>query len=205
MLGFESVRKEGQLQIGVADESLSSFIKLVGSAHAASLPEEGRRNLSRSRIPFADPSAWFVAGVVKTLIDQLSEVGREQIGTILIDPIGPREVIRDLRVLRKEKTTSPMRFAAATPSSLLAVSCILYGLRGPSLVLLCSAREGIVVAAHTAHQWMLEGSANAVLLVSRPSFESARAVALTTTSDATAQVRRKSMSDFLCGRGLQAT
>ena len=69
----------------------------------------------------------------------------------------------------------------------------------------CSVREGILIAVDTAHQWMLEGSANVVLLVSRPSIEIARGVALTTTGDASAQVRLKSMCDFLRSRGFQAT
>jgi 3-oxoacyl-[acyl-carrier-protein] synthase II len=151
----------------------------------------------RRQIAFADPAAWFVAGAVESLLASMPSVSRHRIASILIDSFGPRNTLTDLRLGRVKGRISPMRFAAATPSAILAVSCIAFGLRGPALTLAGRVPELIGAAVIAAFAWLGDGVADAVILVSRSSETTVRGIALTLATESDPSLEGTSLASWL--------
>lgn len=184
------------------DQGISTYLGLhvIASAECLESPQKRLWHPHRALVPFADESAWFVAGAIDSLLGHLGSYQRDLVATILIDPVGPVRTLADLRGRRKDNQTSPMRFAAATPSAVLAVSCILFSLRGPALTLACPVEEAVHTVAAVATQWMRENAADAVIVASCPSLTSARSVAFRLSSDHGTRLDVEYVAGFLSGK-----
>src|SRR5262249_19152831 len=62
-----------------------------------------------------------------------------------------------------EGFSSPLRYPAANPGALLGVSCILFGLRGPTLNLIMPPADGVAPGLLAAAGWLQRGGAAHVI------------------------------------------
>ncbi|MBN1557749.1 MAG: hypothetical protein JW951_06345 [Lentisphaerae bacterium] len=156
------------------------------SRGAASEPDRSlfdRQVLSTVR--YADPAAWTVAAAVYAALapvrDRLEPL-IERTGIIGISARPPVEATAAIRQAAAEGFPSPLRYPAANPGSLIGVSCIAFGFRGPTLCLLMEPEPGVQTGLTAAGQWVARRAAEAVVLaVCRQEAEggaSARAVIL---------------------------
>jgi hypothetical protein len=158
----------------------------------------------RSQIPYADPAAWYLVAALEQLFSRLGELDRNRVGIVLIDDEGPSHVLSDLRARRLTRKMSPMRFPAATPSALLAVSCIVFKLRGPSMTLVCPIERGVPSALSAVRFWLDDCTCDVVILAARPTGTSARAIALANCEVLDQQGFEHSVTEYLSGRHVAA-
>jgi len=156
---------------------LISFCEVARSECSESAQQRLSPGL-RHKIAFADPAAWIVAGAVESLVGFVPKLNRDRAAIILIDSFGPVDTLAELRSGRTKGRVSPMRFAAAIPSAILAVSCIALGLRGPALTLTGEVPNSVEASVIAASTWLQDGVADVVILVTRDTPSSARCIAL---------------------------
>jgi 3-oxoacyl-(acyl-carrier-protein) synthase len=155
----------------------------------------------RNQVPYADPAAWYLVAALEQLLSPLESVDRDRIGIVLIDNEGPVQALSDLRARRLNRQVSPMRFPAATPSAVLAVSCIVFRLRGPSMTLVCSITRGVPAALAAAQRWFHDRTTDLVILASRPTATCARAAAIAPCEMADQYGVAGKLTEYLHGDG----
>ena len=113
-------------------------------------------------IRYADPAAWCVASAVGEAWENACEPeGGDDLGLIVIGAQGPQQALADVR-----KCVSPLRFPAANPGAVAAVSCISFGIRGPTLNLLMPTVSGLPIAATIARTWLANEVVRRVFIAS---------------------------------------
>src|SRR3569833_1409973 len=111
----------------------------------------------------ADASAWLVCDLVGRVLRDWTGP-REQVGVLGGSEYATGDTLRQVAVDVAKRAISPLRFVAASPGTLVGLSCLRYGLHGPSLLLTMPPADGVPVARVLAGRW-LTGAAPAVLLV----------------------------------------
>jgi hypothetical protein len=108
-------------------------------------------------VRYADPAAWVTATAIARAIAPVQEDTsreRDRIAVLVNSNHGPEETIAALARAAREGYSSPLRFPAGNPGSLVGVSCILMGFRGPTLNLLMPPAEGVAIVWFMAGQWL---------------------------------------------------
>ena len=117
-------------------------------------------------VRYADTAAWVTATAIARAIAPVAErVGpaRDRVGVVVTSEHGPEETIASLAQAAREGYSSPLRFPAGNPASLVGVACVLMGFRGPTLNLLMPPTEGLRVAVFMAECWLDAGTADFVV------------------------------------------
>ena len=111
----------------------------------------------RATVRYADPAAWTTATAVANALagaEELLARWKHEIGIIAISDQGPGETIAQVLAEGTKGFSQPMHYAAASPGTLVGVSCIAFGLRGPTMNLTMAPREGIPVALTLCAGWL---------------------------------------------------
>jgi hypothetical protein len=122
---------------------------------------------SRSVVRYADPAAWTTAAAVARAVKPVETIltaARDSVAVLVVSDDGPQEAMQALDDAARTGFSSPLRFPAANPGSLVGVSCILLGFRGPTLNLTMSPSEGSAVGLMLASQWLRRRVVDFVLL-----------------------------------------
>ena len=119
---------------------------------------------NRHRVAFADSASWSMVGAASQVLALVNDLDMNSVGNILISPNGPNETLDEIIEMVARGRVSPMRFPAATPSSLLAPTSIIFGLQGPSLNLVAHPDEAIPVVSSIAARWFANFHLEAVLI-----------------------------------------
>jgi hypothetical protein len=111
----------------------------------------------RATIRYADPAAWITANAVHFALagaqDILAEF-RHQIGIITVSDQGPASSMAKMQADGETGFSSPLHYAASGPWTLAGVSCIAFGLRGPTLNLTMEPRNGVPMALALCVGWL---------------------------------------------------
>jgi 3-oxoacyl-[acyl-carrier-protein] synthase II len=112
---------------------------------------------------FADLAAWTVLHSVESARTKAAEtIGAEvsgaDVGVIVVSEQATLETLRLCSADAAAGRISPQRFVAASPGTLVGVTCTRSGFTGPGLLLTMPADDGRTVAAELAREW-LEGPA----------------------------------------------
>jgi 3-oxoacyl-(acyl-carrier-protein) synthase len=114
---------------------------------------------------YADPVAWLVVDAVEAALRDAGDQVRAAVtetGVLSMSSEATRHTMRQLA--RSAGRVSPMKFAGASAGSITGVPCIVFGLRGPSLVLSMSPAAGRAVARLVARSWLAAGNCRYVVL-----------------------------------------
>lgn len=111
----------------------------------------------RATVRYADPAAWITATAVSLALtgseDLLAE-WRHQIGIIAVSDQGPGKSMESVQTAATTGFSSPLHYAASSPGTLVGVSCIAFGLRGPTLNLTMDPQDGLPVAINLCSAWL---------------------------------------------------
>ncbi|MGW5688849.1 beta-ketoacyl synthase N-terminal-like domain-containing protein [Nonomuraea sp. NPDC003754] len=142
----------------------------VAGHGAVTVEDPTTRSANRPSL-YADPVAWLTAAAVEAALGESGcgedvLAARNDVAVIVLTGSRP---LPTSRALATQATTrgrvSPLRFAGANPGILAGLTCIQWGLRGPSLVL-AAADDGTVDTALTvAESWLSSGQARYVIAV----------------------------------------
>ena len=111
----------------------------------------------RAIVRYADPAAWTTAAAVMSALagaEELLAQWRHEIGMIAISDQGPGGTMAEVLAEGSRGFSQPMHYAAASPGTLVGVSCIAFGLRGPTMNLTMAPRDGIPVALTLCAGWL---------------------------------------------------
>ncbi|PTL80869.1 coronafacic acid synthetase [Vitiosangium sp. GDMCC 1.1324] len=146
--------------------NLNPDILTVGGRGQASVGELGPRLTQvRRAVRYADPSSWAMANAVAGAIAAFQRpLDFNRVALVQLGLQGPSEAMAQVASSVEEGSVSPVRFPAASPSAAIALSCIAWGIRGPTLSLLQSLSQGLPVALALARGWLSRGQVEGVLL-----------------------------------------
>jgi hypothetical protein len=108
-------------------------------------------------VRYADPAAWVTATAIARALDPLKErvtAFKDRTGVIVTSDCGPIETMTAVAEATRQNFPSALRYPAANPGSLVGVSCIAFGFRGPTLCLLVSPSDGVPVGLLLAGRWL---------------------------------------------------
>lgn len=116
----------------------------------------------RATVRFADPAAWTTATAVAVAMagagDLLAE-WRHEIGMIAVSNQGPGGAMARVQTDATTGFSSPLHYAASSPGTLAGVSCIAFGLRGPTMNLTMAPRDGVPIAFAMCTGWLARKAA----------------------------------------------
>jgi hypothetical protein len=122
---------------------------------------------TRATVRFADPAAWTTATAVALALAGAGELlaeWRRQIGMIAISDHGPAAAMAKVQTDGATGFSSPLHYAASSPGTLVGVSCIAFGLRGPTMNLTMAPRDGVPVAMILCANWLARGAARFMIV-----------------------------------------
>lgn len=114
---------------------------------------------------YADPVAWAVLDFASTIIEELGDVERANVGLLAISDVCSLSTMRLLSDSSKNGKISPLRFAGANPGIIAGLTAIEYKLRGPSLVLTMSPERAVAVVLPVLKYWIEQNGVAKVILV----------------------------------------
>jgi hypothetical protein len=85
-------------------------------------------------------------------------------GVVVVSSHGPLETLRKVADDARAGFGSPLRYPASNPGSVAGVSCILFGLQGPTLNLLMKPAEGVPAGLLISSRWLDRGAAAYMVL-----------------------------------------
>jgi hypothetical protein len=135
----------------------SAEVVIAGSGEADAPQMELFSSIARSTVRYADPAAWITATAVSRAFKAAANaqnVSSHQIGLIVISDVGPGETMQNVAQAAVEGFSSPLRYPAANPGSLVGVSCIAFGFRGPTLNLTTPPADAVAVSLKIAAGWL---------------------------------------------------
>jgi hypothetical protein len=137
------------------------------------------------KLRYADAAAWTIKGATAAALTRLSDKidsVRDSVGLATSTNVGPRDTIADVARAARTGQCSPLRFAAANPGSVAAVTCVAFGFRGPTRNLLMPPAHAAPLLSMFAELWLGEKIAEVVLLstfaVGAPEVPAARCLVL---------------------------
>lgn len=143
--------------------------RLAVAGHGAvTVKDPAARSANRPSL-YADPVAWLVAAAVEAALEESGcredvLAARDDVAVIVLTGA---QALPTSRVLAAQAGTrgrvSPLRFAGANPGILTGLTCIQWGLRGPSLVLAAADDGTVDVALTVAESWLSSGQARYVI------------------------------------------
>jgi hypothetical protein len=136
--------------------NLDDFV-VAASGEADSYRPDLFEAKTRATVRFADPAAWTAATAVAVALagagDLLAE-WRHQIGMIAISDQGPAAAMAKVQADGTTGFSSPLHYAASSPGTLVGVSAIAFGLRGPTMNLTMAPLNGVPVALILCAGWL---------------------------------------------------
>jgi len=147
--------------------SALSKLTVVGSGETGSSQREMFDARVRATVRYADPAAWTTASAVKIAFagaEELLSESRHEIGMIAISDEGPGEAMAEVLEEGTKGFSMPMHYAAASPGTLAGVSCIAFGLRGPTMNLTMTPQDGIPVALTLCAGWLARKAARFMIV-----------------------------------------
>ncbi len=133
----------------------------LGVAH---LSEVDRRLLRSTKIRFVDPASLLVAIAVEKCLKD-TKLDHESVGIIATSQLSTISTFQKVYEESKTSIVSPLKFSAASPGTLAGLSCILFGLRGPSIHFTMPVNESSLQTSRSlANIWKAEGQAQSVIL-----------------------------------------
>jgi hypothetical protein len=124
----------------------------------------------RATVRFADPAAWTTATAVAVAMagvgDLLAE-WRHEIGMIAVSDQGPGAAMARTQADGTTGFSSPLHYAASSPGTLAGVSCIAFGLRGPTLNLTMAPRDGVPIALAMCAGWLKRKAARLIVVATQ--------------------------------------
>jgi hypothetical protein len=140
---------------------------VVGSGEAGSSQRDLFDARVRAIVRYADPAAWTTAAAVANALSGAGELlaeWRHEIGMIAISDQGPGETMAQVLAEGTRGFSLPMHYAAASPGTLVGVSCIAFGLRGPTMNLTMTPRDGTPVALTLCAGWLERKAAKFIVV-----------------------------------------
>jgi hypothetical protein len=116
----------------------------------------------RATVRYADPAAWTTATAVALALAGAGDVlatWRHEIGVIAISDQGPGTAMAKVEMDATTGFSSPLHYAASSPGTLAGVSCIAFGLRGPTMNLTMAPQDGLATALLLCTSWLERKSA----------------------------------------------
>ncbi|MFS8097008.1 hypothetical protein LFM09_07680 [Lentzea alba] len=108
-------------------------------------------------VGYTDPAAGMVAGAVRTVLSDVGDLGDgEGVGVLTISATATSASLTALASDAGRGRLSPSRVAGAAPGSMAGLLCMVFGLRGPSLVITGAPGDVRPVAAVLARSWLAE-------------------------------------------------
>jgi hypothetical protein len=135
---------------------LSDFI-VAGTGEADAFQRDLFEPRVRATVRYADPAAWTTATAVALAFAGAGELlaqWRHEIGMIAISDQGPGESMAHVQADGTTGFSSPLHYAASSPGTLVGVSCIAFGLRGPTMNLTMDPRDGLPAALTLCAGWL---------------------------------------------------
>jgi hypothetical protein len=132
-------------------------ITIAGSGEAGASHRELFDARVRATVRYADPAAWTTAAAVAGALAGAGELlaqWQHEIGMIAISDQGPGGTMAEVLAEGTKGFSQPMHYAAASPGTLVGVSCIAFGLRGPTMNLTMALRDGIPAALTLGEGWL---------------------------------------------------
>lgn len=145
---------------------LSTFI-VAGSGEADSYQRDLFEARVRATIRYADPAAWITATAVARALAGAQELltsWRQEIGMIAISDQGPGGTMAEVQAAAATGFSSPLHYAASGPWTLVGVSSIAFGLRGPTMNLTMDPRDGVPVAMTVCAGWLGRNAARLMVV-----------------------------------------
>lgn len=147
---------------------LNSFI-VAGRGEANAFERDLFEARIRNTIRYADPAAWITATAVARALAGAGEIlaqWRHEIGVIAISDSGPGGTMAQVEEAGTKGYSSPLHYAAAGPWTLVGVSCIAFGLRGPTICLTMEPRDGLALAMTMCDGWLTRKAARLMVVAS---------------------------------------
>ncbi|MFF5209656.1 hypothetical protein [Streptosporangium sp. NPDC000396] len=144
------------------DEDPRLVVVARGRAATGDLPSAGRRTASF----YADPAAWLVVDAVQAALDLAGDDVRAgpDVGVLSVSDHGTAHTMRAVAAGTARGVVSPLRFAGASPGSLAGLACVVFGFRGPSLMLCMSPYAARPVASAITLSWLRAGKCRHVVV-----------------------------------------
>jgi len=142
-------------------------LTVAGSGEAGTSQRELFDARVRATVRYADPAAWTTATAVMSAFAGAGELlaqGRHEIGMIAISDQGPGGTMAEVQAEGERGFSQPMHYAAASPGTLVGVSCIAFGLRGPTMNLTMAPQDGIPVALTLCAGWLARKAAKLMVV-----------------------------------------
>jgi hypothetical protein len=138
------------------------MLVVAGTGEAGSHRPELFEARTRATVRYADSGAWITAAAVGAAISGLREelsASLHDVGMIVVSDRGPTTTMAEVNDAALKGFSSPLRYSAASPGTLVGVACIAYGFRGPTLNLTMRPKDGVRVAIQLSENWLFRGVA----------------------------------------------
>lgn len=122
---------------------------------------------TRATVRYADPAAWITATAVGRALSDFGDrltASQHEVGVVVVSDQGPNAAMSEVQAGASTGFSSPLRYAASNPGSLVAVVCIAFGFRGPTLNLMMRPENGVPVALQLCAGWLRRRSARWMVL-----------------------------------------
>lgn len=165
---------KGALLNGPANGLCNAVV--IGSGEATAVQPELFEARTRSTVRYADPAAWITAAAVARAIAEVRDllaVSQHEVGVIAVSDQGPAHTMAEVNAATATGFSSPLRYAAASPGSLVGVTCIAFGFRGPTLNLTMNPDNGVPVALTLCSAWLTRRVAGYMVLATFRATDSA--------------------------------
>ncbi|MGA3372304.1 MAG: hypothetical protein ABSC48_11155 [Terracidiphilus sp.] len=140
---------------------------VAGSGEADSYQRELFEAKARATVRYADPAAWITATAVARALTGAQELlaqWRHEIGVIAISDQGPGGSMAQVQADATTGFSSPLHYAASSPGTLVGVSAIAFGLRGPTMNLTMDPRDGLPEALILCANWLKRKAARLMVV-----------------------------------------
>jgi hypothetical protein len=135
----------------------SSTLTIIGKGAADHPQPELFDARLRTVVRYADPAAWISAAAVAQAAGRMKDslaAERDRIGVIAISDEGPQEAMQSLEEAALAGYSSPLKFPAGNPGSLVGVTCILLGFRGPTMNFIMPPASAVPTGLVLATGWL---------------------------------------------------